>query len=508
MSGAAVARFHPHDFELAGRRDHANPFIVRVSASFVHESGATVADVPGFSDGEGRWIVRFAPPAEGEWRGRTASEAPELDGVDLGPVRAAANANPLVHGRVIIDPAHPRRFAFEDGAAFIPLGFECDWLFALHQSKPEAYREFVDLLAERGFNYLVTNLYAHLGFAEPTPGWIFAPPRRYLFGGTNEEPDHSRMNREFFRDFDEMMDDLHRRGMVVHLMLQVQNKHVKWPARRSPEDDLFWRYAVSRYQAYGNLVWDVGKESYYLRREFGGHDYTIDRIDLIRETDATGHLVTVHDSLEDSAAHDSPADQACDFVSDQVHLGETAAYNREAARRFRGGPKPYMNIEYGYEEGVDPIETYRSETTRPWQDILLWTYAIYFGGGYPCYYYTNTAWDLVKYQPEPLGWRRYRYLMDFLKARDFNALVPDNELVDRGFCLADPGREYLVFLPEGGEARIDLTALRGGVACDWMDICTGERAASATEEHGRAVPLSNPLSDPAAPCVVAVKPTG
>jgi hypothetical protein len=167
-----------------------------------------------------------------------------------------------------------------------------------------------------------------------------------------------------------------------------------------------------------------------------------------------------------------------------------------------------MNIEYGYEEGVDPIETYRSETTRPWQDILLWTYAIYFGGGYPCYYYTNTAWDLVKYRPEPPGWRRYRYLMDFLKARDFNALAPDNELVDRGFCLAHPGREYLVFLPEGGEARIDLTASRGGVACDWMDIYTGERAASAAEGGGLAVSLSNPLSEPAAPCVVAVKPTG
>ena len=65
MRDAAIARFQPHDFELTSRNAHANPFLVRLSATFVHESGATVADVPGFSDGEGRWIVRFAPPAEG-----------------------------------------------------------------------------------------------------------------------------------------------------------------------------------------------------------------------------------------------------------------------------------------------------------------------------------------------------------------------------------------------------------------------------------------------------------
>jgi len=65
MRDAPVARFRPHAFELTSGSDHANPFLVRVSASFVHESGATVADVPGFSDGAGRWIVRLAPPAEG-----------------------------------------------------------------------------------------------------------------------------------------------------------------------------------------------------------------------------------------------------------------------------------------------------------------------------------------------------------------------------------------------------------------------------------------------------------
>ncbi|NIM52234.1 MAG: DUF4038 domain-containing protein, partial [Gemmatimonadales bacterium] len=322
---------------------------------------------------------------------------------------------------------------------------------------PEAFRNLIDLLVDRGFNYIVTNLYAHLGFSEVGHPSVFGPPKHYVFGGTNEQPDHSRLNLEFFRGFDSVMDHLHAKGVVVHLMLSVQNKHVNWPEPQSVEDDLYWRYAVSRYQAYPNLVWDVGKESYYLLRRFGSHEYTLDRIRLIREADAYRHLVTVHDSDEGAKAEESAADAACDFVSDQVHLGDPAAYVREAARRFAAASKPYMNIEYGYEEGVEAIKTYTSDTTSSWQDVLLWTYAVYFGGGYPCYYYSNAAWDLIKFEPEPPGWPRYRYLRDLLRSTDFNALAPRSELVSRGFCLAEPGRQYLIFLPEGGGTEIDLT---------------------------------------------------
>jgi hypothetical protein len=507
MAEIEVSQFHIHDFELESNTQHANPFAAQLSASFSHESGQQIEHVPGFYDGERKWIVRFCPTLEGLWRGRTASADSDLDGLDLGPVRCIPNENPAVHGRLVVDPHHSRRFAFEDGTQFVPLGFECDWLFAVHQADPARFRQLVDLIATRGFDYIVTNLYAHTGFAEPTPGWHFAPPKLYLFGGTNEKPDHSRLNIAFLRDFDRMMGSLHEKGMVVHLMIQVQNKHVSWPSRRSQEDDRFWRYVVSRYQAFGNLVWDVGKESYYLQREAGTHDYTLGRISLIRETDAYDHLVTVHDAAGDSAASDSPADVACDFVSDQVHLGGVDLYNHEAIRRFQESGKPYINIEYGYEEGVDAINTYRSETTRPWQDILLWTYAIYLGGAYPCYYYTNAAWDVVKWDPEPPGWQRYRYLADFIEPFDFNKLIPDNEFVDRGFCLAEPGRQYLVFLPEGGDTRIDLTAVSNGqgVAVEWMDVYTGERARRPLKSKTFTTLLANPLADPSSPCVVAVR---
>ena len=526
MAEPQVELHHVHDFTLrapggpaparklrrlpaaAGAQSSrgGNPFEVELSATFVHESGAAIENVPGFYDGDGAWLVRFRPTREGIWRARTSSPARELDRRELGPITCVPGANPNVHGQIVIDRAHPTRFAFEDGSRCVPLGFECDWLFSVHQSKPARARSLIDLLAERGFNYIVTNVYAHTGFSDAARDDVYGPPAMYVFGGTNDAPDHSRLNVDFFRDYDGLLSYLHANGIVAHLMVQVQNKKVNWPARRSREDDMFWRYVVARFQAFPNVVWDVGKECCKLLKETGSHDYVLERIRLIREADAYSHLVTVHDPVANSAGTDSPVDDACDFVSDQVHLGEAGRYSREAAERVRLAAKPYLNIEYGYEEGVDAIETYTGRTTAPWQDVLLWTWAIYLGGGYPCYYYSNTAWDLVKPDPEPPGWRRYRHLAAFLARLDLGPMRPESGATGTGLCLAEPGRQYLALLPGGGDLEIDLSAVpeRARADVEWMDIRSGERARSAVDNPGRATRLGNPFPGAATPCVVAI----
>jgi len=504
MAKLMVPKYQVHDFVLKGA-ERGNPFLVEVAARFTHESGEVLAGVPGFYNGDGEWVIRFSPGRIGVWRGITSSAVVELNGVELGPLNCVENTNPAVHGRLVIDSRHPHRFRFEDGAQAIPLGFEWDWMFAQHQEKPEEFRQMIDLLAARGFNYIVTNVYAHSGFSDPNLEWVYSPPQRFVFGGSNEAPDHSRLNMDFFKDYDAALAYAHSKGMLVHLMIQVQNKKVNWPARKSAEDDLYWRYVVARYQAYSNIVWDVSKECFYLLTPAGECDYILDRIRLIRQTDGYRHLVTAHDTALHSEAQDSPADGACDFVSDQIHLRDIALYNHEAIRRFRAGRKPYLNIEYGYERGVEALPTYK--IAQSWQELLLWTWALYLGGAYPCYYYSNTSWDLVKYRPEAPGWARYRYLMDFLSRLNFNVLTPDNEFVEQGYCMAEAGKQYLIFLPDGGDALVDLTAVLAGTAleCEWLDIYSGERQTAPLEERSFRVELKNPFADPSQPCAIAIR---
>ncbi len=521
-----IAQYDIYDFSLDSDTHHDDPFAVNVLATMEHESGEKIENIPGFYNGDGKWVIRFSPTKLGVWRGKTTSGDPKLCCVELGPVECVENENSEVHGKLQIDPEHPQRFTWEDGDPFVILGFECDWLFSYHQEKPEDCRKHVQLIKDRGFNYIIMNIYAHKGFSQPEskgpgdtiPGTVYAPSRMYVFGGTNDEPDHTKLNIDFFKDYDQMMAILHEKGIVAHLMIQVQNKRVRWPERLSAEDDLYWKYVVARYQAFGNIVWDIGKESYNLLRETEGHEYTINRINLIRDMDAYDHLVTVHDSEAGSTGRYSEADAVSDFVSDQIHLKDVDRYNREAISKLRILPKPYLNIEYGYELGAEDLKTYRSGSTAPWQDILDWTYALYMAGAYPGYYYNNTSWDLIKFEPEPEGWKRYQYLKDVLDSLSFNRMEAMNELVARGYCLADPGREYLVYLPEGGEAVIDLTAVPGNrgprgqwVAGDtkvsglWMDTYTGERIQVEIEPSGWSTRIENPLDDKSQPCVLAIK---
>jgi hypothetical protein len=520
-----IPLYDVYDFTLQSHTDHANPFRVPLTATFEHETGATIAEVPGFYNGGREFVVRFSPTLQGMWRGRTTSEDPALDGVWLEPIECTPRANPNARGPLMIDPANRQRFAWHDGTPFIYLGFECDWLFAYHQANPARCRQHVALVADRGFNAFVTNVYAHTGFSTPgsrfegemPPEDVYGPPQMYVFGGTNDEPAHTVLNVDFFKDYDAMMRLLHEYGILAHIMIQVQNKHVNWPTRHAPEDNAYWQYVVARYQAFGNVVWDVGKESYNLLNETGSHDYTLSRMALIRETDAYDHLVTVHDAEAGSVGRFSQADAAADFFSDQIHLADADRYNREARRTLQILPKPYLNIEYGYELGAEPLKTYHSRTTAPWQDVLTWTYALYLAGAYPCYYYSNTSWDLVRFEPEPPGWQRYRLLMDLLAELPFNKMAPLNELVDRGYCLADPGDVYWIFLPEGGDAVVDLTAVpsdRGSrgqfVAGDvpvqgtWMDITTGDRREVTITPEGWLTTVENPLDDTTKPCSLVI----
>ncbi len=511
-----VALFGVHDFALQGSQQD-QPFAVKLSASFEHESGLRI-DVPGFFDGGQRWVIRFSPLREGLWHGRTQSSDKRMDGTSLSPVVCVPKDNPAIHGRVRVDPENRKRFRYEDGTPFIPLGFEWDWLFAYgqvhlgHAPGPKndnpPLEEVLSLLTESGFNVIVANLYAHryhrTELTDSTVNYLYGPPPMYIFGGSNEAPDHARLNVDFFQSFDQVVSALHRHGLILHLMIQVQNKAVAWPARNSPEDDLFWKYVVARYQAYSNLIWDISKESYNLLRETGSHDYTLGRIALIRRTDAYSHLVTAHDTERESWGGLSQADAACDFISDQVKFRDAPSLNREAVRRFRNTAKPYLNIEYLYEKGVEFLPTVDNDFCRSGLDNLVSAWVIYAGGGYVNYYYCNTSWDLIKFEPTPESWRQFRYLRDFLESIDLASLVPDNDFLAAGVCSAEPGKQYFIFLPAGGNAGLDLSALASGraVRCRWLDVVTGQQVETVHTERKFKASLANPLADHSHPAAV------
>jgi hypothetical protein len=83
--------------------------------------------------------------------------------------------------------------------------------------------------------------------------------------------------------------------------------------------------------------------------------------------------------------------------------------------------------------------------------------------------------------------RRYAQRMNLARA------LPHPELASSRFCLADPGREFLVYQPGGGELTVDLSRASGRLTGEWLSPITG-RATPTSVEGGKRLTLSPPFS--------------
>ncbi len=66
------------------------------------------------------------------------------------------------------------------------------------------------------------------------------------------------------------------------------------------------------------------------------------------------------------------------------------------------------------------------------------------------------------------------YTLSYARRMDLTAMTPQGELASSGFCLANPGKEYLVYLPTSGPVTVDLSGASRRVTVEWFDPKTGE----------------------------------
>jgi hypothetical protein len=492
-AATSVEQYQVHDFTFRAPVE-GNPFEVELAGEFAGPGGVWLR-VPGFYDGDGVWKIRFSPTRPGDWTLRTVSPAAALNGKQE-TVTCTANHDPQIHGGLLVDPAHPHHFVYEDGTRYFLMGYEADWLWAIDMLDPDrkAMHHLIDQTAARGFNHVIVNVYAH--DTTWSPGrqnqWDYGPPALFAWEGSNERPDHARLNPRFFQLYDGMMRALQEKGIVAHIMLKVYNKLVNWPAPGSAEEQRWFRYVVARYQAFSNVVWDFSKES-RLEEDVELHARLID---AIRAADAYHRLTTTHD--DNNYYWDPRLSANVDFQTDQQHSDWAAKVAFERNRRAY----PIVNAEFGYEHGVEDLPTYRVK--QDWQEVLRRAWLIYMAGGYGVYYYSNTAWDLVKPDPEPPGMQRFALLKQVLSALPYWRMEPSDSLAVGGPCLALNGEAYACYAAQG-TLTVNLTALdRAPSRAEWIDTWTGARENVSVERPG-IVTVRRPAAFGEAPALLIVQ---
>jgi hypothetical protein len=86
------------------------------------------------------------------------------------------------------------------------------------------------------------------------------------------------------------------------------------------------------------------------------------------------------------------------------------------------------------------------------------------------------------------------------------AMTPHGEFASTRYCLAQPGHEYLVYLPQGGEVTVDVTAVSGEIEIEWVNPNTGEISPGKSASGGAPRAFNAPFTGHAV--LYLRKPTG
>ena len=85
------------------------------------------------------------------------------------------------------------------------------------------------------------------------------------------------------------------------------------------------------------------------------------------------------------------------------------------------------------------------------------------------------------------------YALKYSQLVDLSSMSPSSESCSSGYCLVNPGREYLVYLPTGGTVRVDLSAASGSFVATWFSPLTGRTTSGGTVSAGIPLLFTSPI---------------
>jgi hypothetical protein len=244
---------------------------------------------------------------------------------------------------------------------------------------------------------------------------------------------------------------------------------------------LYLRYALARLGAYSNVTHNITFEF----SEFMTPS-RLNRIGrYIKEIDPFDLLLTAHDTQNFTGLVES--ESWLDFANLQYREGTAGSAdtsNQFVASNFYG--KPVAATEMVWEGGGKLIA----------DQVRRGAWGILMAGGFFLY----GEFDLGGTGVGDFGLGKahpfLRIMLDFMETVPYWEMSPHNELVvERGsFCLANPGKEYVIYVESGGAVTVDLSAASRSLSVEWLNPRTGERSSAGTVVAGGAQRFKSPVT--------------
>jgi hypothetical protein len=251
------------------------------------------------------------------------------------------------------------------------------------------------------------------------------------------------------------------------------------PWQGSEDERRYFDYAAARLSAYSNITWDLGDDLDSFRSEAWTHATGI----MLYNLDPYHHLATSHPA-EDNW-HQDRISTWFGMTSFQHWERPLHGWMLEQKRlqTETGRIIPQINEEYGYEDHYPRWAPYRAPAASAdanrraaWEIAMAGCYqttgetAKRGTGIWPD---TGGGWVNGRGDDTMVMLKGYAYMVNFFTSLEWWKLVPKDDLVNKGaFCLARPGDQYIIYLPNGGNVTIKLDS--GRYEARWFNPRTAE----------------------------------
>jgi len=129
-----------------------------------------------------------------------------------------------------------------------------------------------------------------------------------------------------------------------------------------------------------------------------------------------------------------------------------------------GGKPVFMDMDH-IAVANDGDNDWNNNPSTPWKLLTRGYHQCIYDHDYWKPATNRTSWEATRHS---IG-----MTVEYAKKMDLAHMHPRGDLASTRYCLANPGKEYLVYLPDGGEVTVELSAASGRGMVEWFNPRTG-----------------------------------
>ena len=459
--------------------DAANPFTdVSVTGEFAKGGGQKLA-VEGFCDSPDGSIfrIRFMPASPGNYTYTVIYRQGDFTRTYSGKFRAVDGHR---RGIVRVDPKYPWHFIWEGTDEHYFFNGTTAYLLVAWKDE-NVIRQAIDRL----HRLKVNRMRVLLAGGRPSSYWSepIIPDeqfRPYLNPWVAERPnstdnpgfDYARFNAAYYQKFERMLRSAREQDMIISIVMDWNDSKVH-PAALSDDEKRFFHYSAIRLGAFSNINWDLGDDISLYRSLAWSHEMGT----LLEQWDVYRHLATDHpvDNAQQDRASPWFGFTSFQYWPRPLHDWMLSQRKLQAAT---GRIIPQTDEEYGYEDHYPrwspsyPDGASADANRRAaWEMAMAGTYqttgetAKHGTGAWPD---TGGGWVNGRGDDSMTMLAGYAHMVDFFTSFEWWKADPHDELVDgHAYCLAEPGKTYVLYLPMGEKVSVGIEP--GAYSASWFD---------------------------------------